>query len=495
MTGQFDYYAILGVSKDASIDEIKEAFIDLRTKIPRADQNPNKNKKYKRILNAFEVLSDSQRRSIYDSLLVETTDESTLEIKIQTSRDQIPLTDNPQLIYLLIDLLSPSQQSKNKNTQLPLNLSLVIDRSTSMKGKRLDHVKKAVDMIVEKMTAQDVLSIISYSDRADVVVESEVISDKMSIRSKVRSIFASGGTEIFQGLQAGYKEIIKQNLGEYTNHLILLTDGHTYGDSEQCLELAQKAADMHIGFSAFGIGSEWNDKFLDQLVSPSGGQSGFIESPENVIEFLQNRIKGLGQVFAKNVCLANSFPKSVKIENAFKLQPFAQPISISDKVIKLGDIEERSPLSILLELRIEAQPIETRINIPFSFEAVFTAQGNQNRSLKQSHQILVMTDPVAEKPPDDIVNAVRNLSMYRMNEKVQEEIEAGNVDMATTRMRYLSTRLLQAGETQLAHQAHNEAERIANMGDFSDEGKKRLKYGTRALIAQTSTLEEAHDQV
>ena len=110
-------------------------------------------------------------------------------------------------------------------------------------------------------------------------------------------------------------------------------------------------------------------------------------------------------------------------------------------------------------------------------------------------QILVMSDPVAEKPPDDIVNAVRNLSMYRMNEKVQEEIEAGNVDMATTRMRYLSTRLLQAGEAQLAHQAHNEAERIANMGDFSDEGKKRLKYGTRALIAQTSTLEEAHDQV
>ena len=491
MTGQFDYYAILGVKKDASVDEIKEAFIALRTKIPREKQNPRKNKNYKRILNAFEVLSDAQRRSIYDSLLVE-TDDASLEIKIQASRQQIQLTENPQLVYLLIDLIPPSQQANKKNEQLPLNLCLVIDRSTSMKGERLDHVKKAVDMIVEKMTAQDVLSIISFSDRAEVVIPSDHVQDKMSIRSKLRSVFPSGGTEIFQGLNVGYKEMIQHDLKSYTNHLILLTDGHTYGDAQQCLDLAEKASEQNIGFSAFGIGSEWNDQFLDQLVSPSGGQSGFIESPENVIEFLQQRFKGLGQLYGKNFCLINEFPKSVKIENAFKLQPFAQPIDSNSKTIKLGDIEERAPLSILLELRIESQPIETRVNIPFSFDGLIPKQGNQTRSLKRSYQLMVMTDPIAEKPPEDIVAAVRNLSMYRMNEKVQEEIEAGNVDMATTRMRYLSTRLLQAGEAQLAHQAHNEAERIANMGTLSDEGKKRLKYGTRALMAQTSSFEN-HD--
>ena len=487
MTGQFDYYAILGIKKDASIGEIRDAFISLRTQIPKAKQNPKRNKRYKRILNAFEVLGDTQRRSIYDSLLVE-TDESTLEIKIQASRDQIHLTDNPQLIYLLIDLLPPSQQTQAQS-QLPLNLCLVIDRSTSMKGERLQNVKKAVDMIVEKMTTNDVLSIISFSDRADVVVSSEPVQNKLSISSKVRSVFPSGGTEIFQGLNAGYKEMIKHDLNNYTNHLILLTDGHTYGDAKQCLELAEQASKKGIGFSAFGIGSEWNDLFLDKLVSPSGGQSGFIESPENVIAYLQKRIKGLGQVFARNVHLVNEFPKSVKIENSFKIQPFAQPIDCTDKIIKLGDIEERAPLSILLELRIESQPIETRINIPFSFSVLIPSQQNQARNLKQNYQILVMSEPTTEKPPEDIVNAVRSLSMYRMNEKVQEEIEAGNVDMATTRMRFLSTRLLQAGEAQLAHQAHNEAERLANMGSLSSEGQKRLKYGTRALLNQTSALE------
>lgn len=486
MTGQFDYYAILGVQRDASVDDIKNAFISLRSKIPQADQNPDKNQNYKRILNAYEVLSNTQRRSIYDSLLVETV-ETTLIAKVLSSRNQIHLTDNPQLIYLLINLIPPTHQPQE---QLPLNLCLVIDRSTSMKGRRLQNVKKAVDMIVEKMSAQDVLSVISFSDRADVVVPADNVNNKQAVSSKVRGIFPSGGTEIYQGLYAGYKEMIQQALSQHTNHLILLTDGHTYGDAEQCLELAEQAAAKGIGFSAFGIGSEWNDQFLDKLVSPSGGQSGFIESPESVIEFLQKRIKGLGQIYGRNAILINDLPKSVKIENAFKIQPFAQPLDSSLKEIKLGDIEERAPLSVLFELRVEPQPIETRINIPFTLNVLVPSEHNQIRTIKETHQIFVMSEPKAEKPPEEIITAVRSLSMYRMNERVQEELEAGNVPMATTRMRYLSTRLLQAGETQLAHQAHNEAERLANMGSLSSEGQKRLKYGTRALIAQTSALDD-----
>ena len=106
---------------------------------------------------------------------------------------------------------------------------------------------------------------------------------------------------------------------------------------------------------------------------------------------------------------------------------------------------------------------------------------------------MVMQEPIPEKPPEDIIKAVRNLSMHRMNEKVQEAVEDGNIDMATTRMRYLSTRLLQAGETQLAHQAHIEADRLANAGSLSEEGQKRLKYGTRALMNQTATMAEEQD--
>ena len=88
-------------------------------------------------------------------------------------------------------------------------------------------------------------------------------------------------------------------------------------------------------------------------------------------------------------------------------------------------------------------------------------------------------------PPDEIIEAVRAMNMYRMNEKVWQEVEAGRLDAATTRMQHLSTRLLEAGETALAHQAQQEMERIAHAGTMSLAGRKKLKYGTRALIDKT----------
>jgi Ca-activated chloride channel homolog len=489
MTNQFDYYSILGVQRQASIDEIREAYATLRMSIPEELRDPDINPEYQRIVNAYEVLNDKDRRETYDSLMAETAP-LTMNVNINASRNKINLSDSAQLLYLLIEARPPA---KIETHQLPLNLCLVIDRSTSMQGERLMFVKAAVDLLVEKLSSEDHLSIISFSDRAEVVVPAGPIIDKLPIVSKVRGISASGGTEIFQGLKAGIKEIKSVDLTHFTNHLILLTDGHTYGDAEECLQLANDASLSGIGFSAFGIGAEWNDRFLDKLVAPSGGQSGYIETPKHVIEYLSKRIKGLGHIFAQNVRLKTDFPKSINIEKGFKLTPFAQPLTVDETEIKLGDVEGRFPISFLLELSVAAQPIETRINIPLIFAADIPTQQMRERIFKHQFQIYVIANSPNVAPPDEIVKAVRMLNMYQMNEKVLEEVEAGRLDVATKKMRHLTTRLLQAGETQLAHQAHSEAERLENMGSMSLEGRKKLKYGTRALLDQTISLNSNDD--
>ncbi len=486
MANQSDYYAVLGVHKKATTSEIREAFAALRLNFPQEQRNPESSPEYQRIAYAYEVLNDQTRRATYDSLLVETAP-LTMKIDIQASRTRIGLSDAAQLIYLLIEARPPKQL---ENNQLPLNLCLVIDRSTSMQGERLRSVKTAVDLIVAKLSSEDVISIISFSDRAKVVLPLSDTEKKHYISSKVRGIEASGGTEIYQGLNAGFQEMQKVSLEEYTNHLILLTDGHTYGDADQCLDLANRASLKGVGFSAFGIGSEWNDKFLDQLVAPSGGQSGYIETPKHVVDFLSKRIKGLGHIYAKNVRLKKEFPNSLRLKKGFKLAPFSQPLSVDNTEIKLGDVEGRRPISLLLEIIIDPQTIETRINIPLCFVADIPSQQMQERTFKHQFELLVKTKVPHTPPPNAIVEAVRVLNMYQMNEKVSEEVEAGRLDVATTRMRHLTTRFLQAGETQLAQQAHSEAERLENMGSISLEGQKRLKYGTRALLNKTVALDD-----
>lgn len=485
--GEYDYYNILGLAPDATTDMIRKAFTNLLAGIPEAERNRTDNETYRRIVNAYEVLVDPKRRSTYDHLLLEASSSDSLEIDIQASANQIGILDTKQLVYLLVEVCPPNEEAKVQ--QHPLNLCLVIDRSTSMQGNRLNRVKAAVDLVVEKLAPEDLISVVSFSDRAEVVLPSGPIRNLPALLAKIRDIRASGGTEIYQGLSAGVKELRQVRLSQHTNHLILLTDGHTYGDVDDCLQLARETAVQGIGFSAFGIGAEWNDHFLDQLVAPSGGQSGFIETPEQIIEYLQERIKGLGTVYAQNLCLSLDLPDGVSLPYAFKMVPFAQPLTPVADEIKLGNIEGRAPLKFLLELSITPQSRETRLNVPLTFTANIPAQQTHEYTLKHSFELFVLSDPPQLEPPPALVKAVRTLNMYRLNERAWQEAEAGHLEMATTRMRHLSTRLLEAGETKLAQQALAETERLATMGTLSLEGRKKLKYGTRALLAQSSDLE------
>lgn len=486
LTGEFNYYKILGVEPKATLDDIRQAFAELRSGFPEEARDPAASAAYKRLINAYEVLSNPERRATYDSLLLETM-EPALSVDVLSSRAQVKLSKSVQRVYLLVDVRAPEQEVR---TGLPLNLCLVVDRSTSMRGTRLSCVKSAVELIADKLAADDILSVVTFSDRAEVVLPAATVESKAHRARQIRSIEASGGTEIYQGLSAGVKEMRKLQLRDYANHLILLTDGHTYGDTDECLQLAQQIAKQGIGLSAFGIGSEWNDEFLDRLVASSGGQSGYIESPTQIIDFLQKRIRGLGTIYAKNLRLLQDFPNSVQLQYGFKVVPFAQPLALNSSAVQLGDVEGRSPLSFLLEVDIEPQPVETRINIPLLFVADIPSQAMQERTFKHHYQLYALVNADQEEPPPRLIKAVRMLNMYRMNEKVWEEVEAGRLDVATTRMQRLTTRLLEAGETQLAQQAQREVARLAQAGTMSLEGRKRLKYGTRALINETITLSD-----
>jgi len=491
MSQEADYYAILGVAPTASPEMVRDAFTQILSHFPPDTAELAQNPAYQQVLNAYKALSDSKRRATYDALMSETFS-SPLQISIQTSRNRLAFSDTAQLIYMLVEIQSPEQ---HLDTRRPLNISLVIDRSTSMRGARIQNVKTAVELILSKLMPDDAISVISFSDRAEVILPAGKIKNVQALMARIRGIEPSGGTEIFQGLQTSVQEMSRASLNLHTNHIILLTDGHTYGDSDQCLKLVKDIANQDIGVSAFGIGTEWNDKFLDKLVSPSGGRSGFIETPEEIISFLQKSIDGLGNIYAHDVRLLPCFPQDITLQYGFRLTPHPQPVPVDDDGIKLGNLEGHSPLAVLLELAVPPLSREARFNLPLKFTAAISkAQSNSlgaTTNFGDQVQLFVLRNPPLASPPPDLVKAVRLLNLYRMNERVWEDVEAGDLDHATRRMRHLSTRLLEAGKTRLAQQAFAETERLVTIGQLSGKGRKRLKYGTRAMLASTLSLDES----
>ena len=479
---QSNYYQVLGLNPDASTAEIEAAYDRLHTSL-LLDESKAVDSDLSFLLHVYEVLRNPQRRKLYDSLLADVASPQ-LSTAVQVSNDRLSLLDISQIVYLLVEMRS-TEISKEK--LLPLNLCLVIDCSTSMRGERLEQVKIGLNMLFDKLSAGDVLSLVSFSDRAQVVLPSRRVGEFKDPAAKIQGLQASGGTEIFQGLSAGVGQINQVTLREYNNHLILLTDGYTYGDEDKCLRLAAKLAGDGITLSAFGIGSDWDDRFLDSLVELSGGTAEYIATEQDIVSSLERRLQGVGAVFANNVQLLAEWPRAVELLNSFRLTPFAQPLRTENGQIQLGDLEGHTPLRFLLEFQVFPQPIPTRVRIPLTFVAEIPGQGEQR--IAETVHLSITQDSVPQEPPPDIVRAVRLLTLYRLNEKAWHEMETGLLDKAATRLNHLSTRFLEVGETVLAKQATIEAQRLSQGGTLSLDGHKNLKYGTRALMRKAIQLD------
>jgi len=484
-----DLYTILGVGWRATAAEVEVAYAAWAARVDAGEAIDDA--LWERVSYARDVLTNPQRRSLYDSLVAETA--GALELGFSLSAERLTLMDTPQRIYVLLTL-SPRAEPERQ----PLNIGLVIDRSTSMRGERLAKVVAAAELLLDRLAPDDALSLVSFSDRAEVVLPAALLGAPETggpdadawrdPRRRLGTITASGGTEIFQGLQAGLNQLNRlADHGPRTSHLILMTDGHTYGDADNCLRLAEDAARRGIGITALGIGADWNDVFLDALVAPSGGQSHFIETPGDALPHLENRLQGLGDIYARNVTLRRAWPEQLTLHGGFKLAPFAQPLSLDADPIPLGDLEGRAPLSVLLEFQVAPLTVAARLRLPLDVR--YSRPGGGEERLDRAAQLVASGWEAAEQrpPAPALIEAARRLNLYRMQEKAWDEARSGRLDTAAARMHRLTARYLETGDLRLAKQAQMEAQRLDHLGTISTEGRKVLKYGTRSLMGQVKS--------
>ena len=123
---------------------------------------------------------------------------------------------------------------------MPLNLCLLIDRSSSMRGERLQQVKDATAKIVDQLHQDDFFALITFNDRAEVVVPSQRATHKVELKRAINAIEAAGGTELATGMALAVQEIQRAMVPRSVSRLLLLTDGRTYGDEARCVEIARR---------------------------------------------------------------------------------------------------------------------------------------------------------------------------------------------------------------------------------------------------------------
>ncbi|MCH7663121.1 MAG: VWA domain-containing protein, partial [Chloroflexi bacterium] len=369
------------------------------------------------------------------------------------------------------------------NASPPLNLSLVIDNSTSMAGQRMDMVKSSATELLRRLNPEDTLSIITFNDRSEVILPATPGEDFNTLASRISLLQTGGGTEMFHGLKAGFEEV-NQNINPTSvNHIILITDGRTYGDEEQCLDLAEKASSARVTISALGIGSEWNDEFIDRLTAITGGNSVYADKPKDIRGFFKSQFDRLSSTYADKVSMQLTSGENVNLRYAFRLSPEPGPLA-TESEMNLGHIPKGSSLSVIMEFAVGTFSAD--------IESFTLAEGTLNLDIpcrtipsttsRFSFIRPVGHDPSNQPPPQGLIKAMSRLSLYRLQEQARRELADGEVEKATTRLQNLATQLLMSGEPDLAQTVMLELKRIESGSIISDKAKKKIKYGTRALL-------------
>jgi len=482
---RLDYYALLGVSRDATVEEIKRAYIESAQRL-----HPDKNKAagetelFLGVQQAYEVLSNPKRRSQYDATLPAAEQPPALpyEYRILYSRPSLVRLDEPQMLYVVLELRAPPEA--RKTTAPPLNVALVLDRSTSMQGEKLDVLKSAAIQVMRNLRPQDILSVVTFSDRAEVIIPAAYHQERSRLESRIHMIQPAGATEIYQGLEAGVKEVMRSLDSKRINHLILLTDGQTYGDEQQCLDLATRLAENAIGISCLGLGGDWNDIFLDVLSTRTGGSASHISDPQDIKRLLLEKFNALAQVFAEEINLEFKPVEGVDLSSVFRLQPDPSPVPTDGKPIHLGTILQDTSTRVLFEYIIQPKAVQSE-KLAFmdgTLRVSISSNPLPVPPLRLALQRPVTDSPEADPPPPEVLHALSRLMLYRMQERARIEIEKGNIHTATRQLETLASNLLAQGERSLAQTVMLEVDFLQKQHALSDEGGKKMKYGTRALF-------------
>ncbi len=473
-----DLFQLLNLAPDAELPAIESAYRRLTRRMSRSTV-PEAAAEVRRVQAAFDVLSDPAQRVAYRN--GPPTPLPPFTATLHMSRARLPRRAEPQIVYALIEI-APTGSSVD--TPAPAaNLCLVIDRSTSMNGARLDQAKAGVNAIIDGLRSQDTCSVIVFSDRAEAVVTAHKMTDEQRrlARSKVATIRAGGGTEIMRGLLRGLAELHGQLNAKAISQLVLLTDGQTYGDEAECQLLAALARADGVTVHGLGIGDEWNDKFLDQLAAATGGAVDLALTPEQVAEFLRRRLNILSDLAAERVHLDVIPDAGVELLEAFRFTPEPSPLAIPPHQLALGQLPRSEKLCILLKFRMLA---EVEGAFPIARLAIIgdtAGPGTRRVRLTLDLEATVASEAALNDPPAPIVAALRRLTQIRLQERAFTELQNGDVDEATRALTVLGTRLLAAGQADLAKMAIAEARRIEKSASMSEEARKRIKYGTRAL--------------
>ncbi|MGJ6964737.1 YfbK domain-containing protein [Streptosporangium sp. G11] len=167
----------------------------------------------------------------------------------------------------------------------PANLTFVVDVSGSMgEPGRLDLVREALHKLIDQLGPGDRVSLVAFSDEADVVLSMTPATDREKLHAAVERLAVQQSTNLEAGLTDGYAEAAASFRPVAVNRVILLSDGlANVGDTtwQGILDRVEEAAAKKITLLCVGVGRDYGDELMEQLADNGDGAAVYVSSVDD----------------------------------------------------------------------------------------------------------------------------------------------------------------------------------------------------------------------
>jgi len=236
----------------------------------------------------------------------------TLQLKLVPERGCV-VKNSPQEIVMKIDLSAVAGKQKARRT--PLNLAVVLDKSGSMTGAKLEKTKQAAMQLVDCLAPNDIFSLVIFSDHAQVLVPAQRVEDKDAFKEKIQGIQADGSTALHAGVKMGADQIQEYFSSKRINRVILLSDGlANIGPSSprQLRQLGSNLSEKGISVTTIGVGDDYNEDLMAGLAEASDANYYYVQDTEKLPEIFAKELGEMLTVAARDVRIEIICPDGVK---------------------------------------------------------------------------------------------------------------------------------------------------------------------------------------
>ncbi len=291
----------------------------------------------------------------------------------------------PSERILEIKLTAP--RSSIRVSRPALNLALVIDRSGSMHGTKIEYVKRAAEHVLDLLTERDQVALVMYDDHVDLLSASLPVTtaNRTLLKERLLQIAARGSTDLGGGWLKGCQEVALSTREGDLNRVLLLTDGLANVGMTDLEELGVHAGQLllrGVSTSTFGVGLDFNEYLLENMANQGGGRFYFIEDPASISVIFEQEFRELSAITASHIQLELVIPSEV---SAHVLGSWRSEFKDKKLGIMLGDLA--SGIEREVYVRLLTPPSTRQELLEFSLNLTARNEAGQEYSLSQTFNL------------------------------------------------------------------------------------------------------------